>query len=300
MRVMISGSTGLIGTALVDALPHHGHEPVRLVRQTRPDGVAAVEWDPAAGVLPDDALDGIDAVVNLAGAGIGDKRWSPSRKALIMDSRVDSTTLLAKAIAAAASPPDVFLSGSAIGHYGSRGDEVLTEDSSPGSGFLADVVHAWEQASGGVAEPPTRTVNLRTGIVLSGEGGTLAPMLLPFKLGIGGRIGNGRQWMSWIAIDDVVAAIIWLLEHDVRGPVNLTAPNPVTNAEFTKTLGRVLRRPTVLPLPKPALWARLGREATAELAYGSQRVMPERLTAGGYEFAAPTLEGALRRVLGRD
>ena len=299
MRVLISGSTGLVGTALVAALPDHGHEPIRLVRQNRPDDHPSIGWDPAAGILPDDALSGIDAVVHLAGEGIAERRWTSAQKARLIDSRVMSTKLLAAAIAAAPEPPRVFLSGSAIGHYGSRGDEILTEVDGPGTGFLTDLVAAWENATSAVTDTRTRVVHLRTGMVLSKHGGALGELLPFFRLGLGGRIGNGRQWMSWIAIDDMVAALIWLLDHDFRGPVNLTAPNPVTNAEFTRTLGRVLHRPTFLPTPKPALWAKLGRELTDELLYVSQRILPAALIDSGYEHRYPELEPALRALLDR-
>lgn len=303
MRVLVSGSTGLIGSALIEALPAHGHEPVRLVRGAPPDPVPAVAWNPAAGRLDDGALDGIDAVVHLAGEGIATRRWSSAQKARILDSRVDGTSVLAEAIAAASNPPSVFLSGSAIGFYGDRGDEVLTEQSGPGEGFLADVVRAWEGATA-AADDVTRVVHLRTGIVLSTSGGALAEQLPVFRLGLGGRIGNGRQWWSWVGIDDMVGAVLWLLDGsnggaEISGPVNLTAPSPVTNAEFTRVLGRVLRRPTLLPTPKPALWFKLGRELTESLLYTSARVEPRRLTEGGYPFRLPDLEPALRAVLDR-
>ena len=299
MRVLISGSTGLVGEALVTGLLAAGHQPVRLVRSHRPDDLPSAAWDPAAGTIDDDALDGIDAVIHLAGEGIAEKRWSDEQKARILDSRVAGTTLLAERIAAAAEPPSVFISGSAIGFYGDRGDESLTEASEPGVGFLAEVVTAWEASTAPVPSPPTRVVHVRTGIVLSSDGGALAPLLPFFKAGLGGRIGPGRQWWSWISIDDMVGALVWLLTHDVHGPVNLTAPNPVTNGEFAKVLGHVLHRPALLPTPKPALWLRLGRELTEALLYSSQRVAPMVLRDRGYEFTHPELEDALRAVLGR-
>jgi uncharacterized protein len=297
VRVLISGSTGLVGTALVRRLRSDGHSPVRLVRTASPDDLPAVSWDPASGHLDDDALDGIDAVIHLAGEGIANRRWSPAQKAWILDSRVAGTTLLANRVAAADTPPAVFLSGSAIGFYGERGATTLTERDGPGEGFLADVVQAWERSTAAIAEPPTRVVHLRMGIVLSADGGALARQLPPFRLGLGGRIGDGSQWWSWISIDDATAALSWLLENDVRGPVNLTAPGAVTNADFTKTLGRVLRRPTIVPTPKPVLWARLGRELTRELLCTSQRVEPAVLESGGFEFRHPDLESALRSIL---
>lgn len=297
--MLVSGSTGLIGEALVAGLLAEGHEPVRLVRSAPPDDLPSARWDPAAGTIDDDALDGIDAVVHLAGEGIAEKRWTDDQKQRILQSRVDGTTLLAQRIAAAPRPPAVFVSGSAIGFYGDRGDEVLTETSPSGDGFLADVVKAWEASTAPVPTPPTRVVHIRTGIVLSGDGGALAPQLPFFKLGLGGRIGSGTQWWSWISIDDMVGALLWLLANDVAGPVNLTAPGVVRNAEFTKVLGRVLGRPTILPIPKPALWLRLGRELTEELLYASQRVEPTALTEHGYRFRHPDLEGALRAALDR-
>jgi uncharacterized protein (TIGR01777 family) len=299
MRVLVSGSTGLVGSALVSGLTQAGHEPVRLVRKTIPDDLPSVRWDPATGDFDDDGLDGIDAVIHLAGEGIAEKRWSTSQKARILDSRVAGTTLLAERITSAVVPPSVMISGSAIGFYGDRGDAAIDETAGPGTGFLADLVGAWEGATAVVNDPPTRLIHLRTGIVLSGEGGALATQLPFFKLGIGGRIGDGKQWLSWISIADMVGAMIWLLDAPVRGPVNLCAPNPVTNAEFTKTLGKVLRRPTFLPIPKPALWARLGRELTQELLYTSQRITPGVLADRGYTFEHPDLEQALRTVLDR-
>ena len=299
MRVLVSGSTGLIGEAIVEGLLAARHEPVRLVRSHRPDDLPSVSWDPAAGTIDADALVGIDAVIHLAGEGIAERRWSDEQKARIMDSRVAGTALLADRIAAAADPPSVFISGSAIGFYGDRGDETLTETSGRGDGFLADVVAAWERETTPVTTPPTRVVHVRTGIVLSGNGGALAPQLPFFKAGLGGRIGSGKQWWSWISLDDMVGGLVWLLTNDVHGAVNLTAPNPVTNGEFTRVLGRVLRRPTLLPIPKPALWLRLGRELTQELLYASQRVEPTVLTDRGYEFRHPELEDALRTALDR-
>jgi uncharacterized protein (TIGR01777 family) len=300
MRVLVSGSTGLVGTALTKHLLQAGHEPVRLVRSTRPDDdLPSVTWDPAAGLLPADTFDAIDAVVHLAGEGIAERRWSDEQKARILDSRVAGTTLLADGITAADDPPAVLLSGSAIGFYGDRGNEVITEKSEPGTGYLADVVTAWEGATSTIPDPPTRVAHLRTGIVLSSVNGALAQQLPFFKLGAGGRIGDGRQWWSWISIDDMVSALVWLLDNEVHGPVNLTAPGAVTNAEFTRVLGRVLHRPTLIPTPKPALWARLGRELTEALLYSSQRISPTVLEDRGFEFRHPDLESALRTVLDR-
>lgn len=300
MRVLISGSTGLIGTALVEALKTTSHTPVPLLRTRTPslETTDNVFWNPAEGHLADDALEDVDAVVHLAGAPIADRRWSDKYKAQILNSRTSTTALLANAIAQAEQPPSVFLSGSAIGFYGDRSDEVLSEVSTAGEGFLADVVRAWEQAARG-ASGITRLAFLRTGVVLSADGGALAAQLPFFRLGIGGRIGNGLQWLSWISIQDMVQAIIWLLENELSGPVNLTAPNPVTNTEFTQTLGRVLSRPTVIPIPKLVLWVRAGRELTQQMLYASQRVEPSSLLASGFQFRHPDLEPALRTILNK-
>ncbi len=299
VRVLISGSTGLIGTALIHTLEAAGHQPVRLVRSDPPDHRDSVNWDPDAGEIGRSELDGIDAVVHLAGEGIATRRWTEAQKARILDSRVRGTTLLAETVAAMDRPPEVFVSGSAIGFYGDRGEERLTEQSSPGDDFVSGVATAWEAATDPLQDSPTRVVHARTGVVLSTSGGVLAPQLLPFKLGLGGPIGSGRQWLSWISIDDATRAILWVLDAGVTGPVNLTAPNPVTNREFAKTLGRVLRRPAVLPTPRPLLWLRFGRELTTTLMESSAHVSPAALLGAGYEFQHPSLEGALRAVLGR-
>lgn len=299
MRVLISGSTGFIGTALVARLREIGHEPVRLVRSSDPGDVASVRWDPARETIDDGALEDIDAVVHLAGESIASSRWTDAQKARIMDSRVSGTRTLAKAMAVADDPPTVFLSGSAIGFYGDAGDERITEASPAADDFAARVSVAWENEAASIATADTRLAYLRTGIVLDPSGGALAEQLPFFKLGLGGRIGDGKQWFSWISLADQVAAIGHLLDADVEGPVNLTAPNPVTNATFTKTLGKVLSRPTVLPTPKPALWLRLGRELSKTLLEGGAHVSPGVLQASGYEFLDPDLEPALRRMLKR-
>ncbi|MDG2027338.1 MAG: TIGR01777 family oxidoreductase [Acidimicrobiales bacterium] len=299
MRVLVSGSTGLIGSAVIPALVAANHEPIRLVRKRVPDDVPVRFWDPSEHSIADDALDGIDAIIHLAGAGIADRRWTERQKARIYDSRVVGTNLLADAIARSDSPPAVFLSGSAIGAYGDRGDEVLTEESRPGSGFLADLVNAWEAAAV-VEDPPTRTVTFRTGIVLSSDGGVLGKLLPIFRMGAGGPMGRGRHWMSWISIDDMVGALLWLLDDsEMRGPVNMAAPSPATNLDLSKTLARVLRRPAVMAVPPMALWAVLGRELTREMLFASQRILPERLLEDGFEFGQPDLELALREILDR-
>jgi uncharacterized protein (TIGR01777 family) len=297
MRVLITGSSGLIGTALARALPAAGHSPVRLVRSGGGEGT--VRWDPAAGTIDAAGLEGIDAVVNLAGAGIGDRRWTDAYKTEIRDSRVRGTDLLARTVAGLEPKPSVLLSGSAIGIYGDRGDEVLDEASPVGDGFLAEVCVAWEAATAPAEGAGVRVAHLRTGIVLAAEAPALRKQLPLFKAFLGGRFGRGKQWQSWISIDDEVAAIVHLLTADVRGPVNLTAPNPVTNAEFAKTLGRVLNRPAVLPVPAFGPKLVVGRELADSLLFSSQRVLPTVLTGSGFTFAHPTLEPALRAELGR-
>lgn len=295
MNVLISGSSGLIGSALSSALTTGGHSVRRLVR-SQPSGEAEFRWDPAAGRLDPDALEGVDAVVHLSGETVAG-RWSESKKRRIMDSRVRSTSLLAEALAGSGGP-GVLVCASAIGFYGDRGDQPLDESSAPGDGFLAEVVQAWEAATAPAAEAGVRVVNTRFGIVLSPAGGLLGQVLTPFKLGLGGPLGSGGQYMSWVAIDDVVGAIVQSLTHDqLSGPVNVTAPQPVTNAEFTKALGRVLHRPTFMKVPAFALKAAVG-EFSGE-ALGSQRVLPARLIEDGYSFRFPEIEGALRHLLGR-
>jgi uncharacterized protein (TIGR01777 family) len=298
MRVVVSGASGLIGSALLPALRAAGHQPVALVRRP-PRSADEIEWDPAAGKLAPGALDGADAVVHLAGAGIGDRRWTDDYKRELLDSRTLSTALLADSIARSANGPRVLLSGSAIGYYGPRGDETLDETSPAGSDFLADICRQWEDACQPAREAGVRVVNLRTGIVLSAKGGALKKMLPLFRLGAGGRFGNGRQWQSWISIDDEVQAIIHLLTSSASGPVNLTAPAPVTNGEFARTLGKVLRRPSLLPVPRFAPALLLGGELADALLFTGQRVLPTALQADGYAFAHGTLDVALRAVLDR-
>lgn len=296
MKVAVTGSTGLIGSALVEALQARGDTVTRLVRRSPATGEA--RWDPEGAQIETAALEGQDAVVHLAGVGIGDHRWTEEHKRAVLESRVKGTTLLATTVAGLAAKPKVLVSGSAIGYYGLRGDEVLTEDSEPGTGFLTDVCLPWEAATKPAEDAGVRVVHTRTGIVLSPNGGALKQMLLPFKLGLGGRIGSGQQWWSWVSIDDEVGAILYALGNDtVSGAANLTAPNPVTNEQFTRTLNRVLRRPTLLPTPTFALRAMFGSEAVDEMFLGGQRVVPAKLEASGYAFGHPDLEGALRYLL---
>lgn len=297
MRVLMSGASGLIGTALSSHLAADGHTVTRLVRRTANAG--ELTWDPANGKLDPGALDQCDAVINLSGAGIGDKRWTDEYKRELLSSRVQTTELLATTMAALDRKPSVFLSGSAVGWYGDRGDERLDELSTQGNDFLSGICQHWEAATVAAEEAGIRTVHLRTGIVVSAQGGALKKQLPLFKLGLGGRFGNGHQWQSWISIDDEVGAITHLLSAEVCGAVNLTATNPVTNVEFTATLAKVLHRPAVLPIPMFGPKMLLGSELVEALLLGSQRVLPTVLQRSGYEFHHTTLEAALRDVLHR-
>ena len=295
MKIVISGASGLIGTQLVTTLKSSGYEVVQLVRRSAAAG--QIMWDPKSGKLDPASLEGCDAVIHLSGAGIGDKRWSDAYRKEILDSRTATTLLLANTIASLQRKPSVFLSGSAIGIYGARGDEQLTETSAHGTGFLADVCEQWEAAAKPAIDAGVRTVFLRTGIVLSPKGGALKKLLPLFRLGVGGKFGNGKQWQSWISMDDEVASIIHLLTTNVSGAVNLTAPQPVTNAEFTKVLARVVKRPAIVPVPTFAPKILLGGELADALLFTGQRVMPQALTASGYVFKHSTLESALRSLL---
>ena len=300
MRVAVTGATGLIGASVVERLTAGGHQVLRLVRTGSPEagrGTEAAAWDPASGEIDADAMEGLDAVVHLAGEPIAARRWSPAQKQRILDSRVQGTQLLAGALARLDAPPAVLVSSSAIGFYGDRGDERLDESSTSGDGFLAEVCRAWEAAADPARAAGVRVAHPRTGVVLSRSGGALAEMLPFFRLGLGGRIGSGRQWMSWITLHDEVSALLWLLDADVDGPVNLTAPEPVTNRELTTALAKALRRPAFLPTPKPALWARAGRELTEALLYSSARVVPSVLHRNGFEFAHPDISTAIGAVL---
>lgn len=292
----VTGATGLIGTALVDRLRARGHTARRLLRSTRGAGPDDVRWDVASGALRPDALAGVDAIVHLAGEPVA-HRWTAARKQAIRESRVRGTEQLAAAVLAMDARPRVFLSGSAVGYYGDRGDAPVDETSSPGDDFLARVCVEWERAAAPVADAGIRVVRLRTGIVLSPNGGALARLLPIFRLGGGGRIGGGAQWMSWIGLSDHVRAMEHaILTDSMRGAANLVAPNPVTNAEFATTLGRVLARPALVPVPSLVLTLLYGEMARATLLSG-QRVVPRALVGAGFEFAEPTLEGALRAEL---
>ena len=297
MKIVISGASGLIGTQLVAKLSSSGHEVVRLVRRSPKSG--EIQWNPKSGTLDAAALEGTDAVIHLSGAGIGDKRWTSGYRKEILDSRTATTALLATTMASLSRKPSVFLSGSAIGIYGARNDEQLTEVSTHGTGFLAEVCEQWEAAAKPAVDAGVRTVYLRTGIVLSPKGGALKKLLPLFKLGVGGKFGNGKQWQSWISIDDEIGAIEYLLTANVSGAVNLTAPNPVTNAEFTKVLASVLKRPAIVPVPTFAPKILLGGELADALLFTGQRVIPAALNASGYTFKHTTLESALRSLLSK-
>jgi uncharacterized protein (TIGR01777 family) len=292
MRILVSGSHGLIGSALLKELASAGHEVVRLSRD--PDQPPA--WDPLGERMFAGSLEGFDGAVNLAGPGIADRRWTAARKAELREARVRGTEFLARTLASLERPPRVLVNASAIGYYGDRGDEELDEASTPGEDFAARLCADWEAATGAAAG--IRVVCVRSGLVQSARGGALARMLPAFRLGLGGRLGSGRQWQSWIALEDEVRAIRHCLERDdVAGPVNLVAPDPVTNAEYTRVLGRVLRRPTLLPVPMTPLRLALGRELVESALLTSQRVVPRRLLDSGFEFNLPRLEPALRQVL---
>ena len=296
MNVLISGATGLLGTALRRELEAGGHGVTRLTRSPRSPG--DVGWDPDAGRIDGD-LAGTDAVVHLAGESIAEGRWTREKKRRILESRRKGTRLLAEGVAALPTPPSVMVSASAVGYYGDRGAEVLTEESGPGSGFLAEVCWEWEAAAAPAREAGIRVVHPRTGIVLSKQGGALGATLPIFRLGAGGRIGSGRQYWPWISLDDVVGAFVHALTNEaVGGPVNVGSPNPLTNAEYTRVLGRVLNRPTVFAVPAPAARLALGGMAE-ELLLASQRMRPVRLEETGYRFRHPDLEEALRYELAR-
>lgn len=296
MKVVVSGASGLVGSALLPALDAAGHDVIRLVR--RPAEVSnELEWHPDAGVLDGTRLAGVDAAITLSGANL-DRRWNAAGRAEILESRVVTAGLLARTLAELDPRPSVFVSVSGSGIYGDRGDEILTEESELGSGFLADVGRACERAAEPAREAGMRVVNFRGGMVLSRAGGALKRMLTPFRLGLGGRVGSGRQWWSWAALDDVVAAYVFAIESEVSGPVNLTSPNPVPNAQFVKALGRALGRPTVFPFPAIAVKTVFGAKGEAVLLEG-QRMLPAALLDAGFSFAYPQLDGALVHALER-
>ena len=296
MDVAVTGASGFIGGALVPALVADGHRVRRVVRAT-PTSADEVRWDPAGGTIDAAGLAGVGAVVNLAGESIASGRWTDEQKRRIRESRTKSTRLIAETVAGLDPRPAVLLSGSAIGYYGDRGDEALTEASAPGDDFLAGVCVEWEAAAQPAVDAGVRTAWLRTGIVLDPHGGALQRLLPLFRLGLGGPFGRGQQWWSWISLADEVGAILHLLSSDLEGPVNLTASEPVTNAELSRTLGRVLGRPAVVPVPKFGPSLLVGSELAQSLLYDSIRVVPAALTGDGYAFRHPDLEGALRDML---
>ncbi len=297
MRVLVSGSSGLVGTALRERLAAAGHTVERLRRGVGPSRPGWVTWDHTVNMFDPVAAEGADAVVNLAGASIADGRWNEKRKRVLRSSRVDATRHLVRELGKLQSPPKVFVSASAVGYYGNRGDEALTEQSEPGEDFLSRLSLEWEREAGEAAKFGARVVRLRIGVVLAAKGGALAKMLTPFKLGVGGPIGSGRQWMSWISLPDLVALVEHALtDGSLEGPVNAVAPNPVSNRDFSRALGRVLHRPAFAPLPGFVARMMLGEMADA-LLLSSARVLPERLQSAGYQFQHSEVEAALRAVL---
>jgi uncharacterized protein len=301
-RILVSGSSGLVGSTLLPSLQSAGARVARLVRPgstavSKNKDEECVPWDPVEPLSPE-SVSGFDAVIHLAGEPIVG-RWTESRKARIRSSRIPATRNLARALGQAKRKPEVFLSASAIGYYGNRGDELLTEESSFGQGFTADLAREWETASAAASEAGIRTVEMRIGIVMGRAGGALAKMLPAFKMGVGGRLGDGRQWMSWVDVGDVVGAIHHLLRSNLfEGPVNLVGPKPVRNAEFTRILGRVLSRPTIFPMPAFAARLAFGQMAD-ELLLASQRVEPGKLISSGYPFRSQKLEDCLKNLLGK-
>jgi hypothetical protein len=296
MKVLIAGASGLVGSALIPPLEADGAEVARLVRTTPKPG--EIEWHPNQGQMDAARLEGFDAVINLAGENVAGGRWTEEQKRKIHDSRVNGTLLLSEAMAKSGKRPRVFLCASATGFYGDRDDEVLDEHSESGGGFLAGVCREWEKATEPAAKAGVRVVNLRFGVILSRDGGMLAKLLTPFKMGMGGKVGSGKQFLSWVAIDDVVGAIkLALHDETLRGPLNVVSPNPVTNEAFTKTLGHVLSRPTALAMPAFAARLAFG-EMADEMLLASQYVVPKHLADAGYEYKYPELEGALRKYVG--
>ncbi|HEY6246484.1 MAG TPA: TIGR01777 family oxidoreductase [Pyrinomonadaceae bacterium] len=296
MRILITGSHGLVGKALISELNKDGHEIVGLVRH-KSEGPSEIEWHPNQGSIDSERVSGFDVVVHLAGESIASGRWTDEKKRKIRESRVNGTTLLSQALARSSKPPAAFISASAIGYYANRGDELLNEKSAPGNDFLAEVCVAWERATGEAEAKGIRTVHSRFGIVLDQNGGALAKMLTPFRMGVGGRIGDGKQWMSWIALVDVIKGLKFVIEHNsINGPVNFVAPNPVTNGEFTKFLGEALSRPTLFPMPSFAVRLAFGEMADA-LLLSSAKVEPKRLLDSGYRFEFENLQSALAAIL---
>lgn len=297
MKILISGASGLLGTALANALQAEGHRVARLVRPGGTASAGDVRWDPNTATVDSAGMEGSDVIVHLSGAGIAEARWTPPRKQILRSSRIGSTRVLVDSIAQLWQKPRLFVSASAIGYYGNRGDEILTEMSSPAGDFLAVLARDWENEAMRVELSGIRAVILRFGMILSAKGGALPRMLTPFKWGVGGRLGSGEQWISWISLEDAVGALrAAISSKDLKGPVNLVAPNPVQNAEFTRLLAGILRRPAIFPAPAFMLRLMLGELADA-LLLASQRVRPERLLDAGYRFRHDHLESALRAIL---
>lgn len=294
MKLAITGASGLLGSALVTGLEADGHEVLRLVRRI-PTGPAEIEWNPTAGTIDANALAGVDAAFHLSGATIG-RRWTKARKAEILASRVDSTRLLSETFAHIEPRPAAFALAGGVGIYGDRGDEILTEESELGGGFLAGVGKAWEEAADPARDAGIRVVNFRQGVVLTRQGGILGRLLTPFKLGVGGRVGSGKQWWSWVSLDDLVDAYRLALTSDLVGSVNLVSPNPVPSKQFTDALGKAVRRPTIFPFPAVAARTVFG-EMGDEVLLGSQRALPARLLDAGFTFRHPDLSSALERAL---
>ena len=297
MKVLVTGATGFVGTALMQDLQQQGHHPIPLARSASPSSNEKPSWNPDNATLDPTPLEGLDAVVHLAGENVATGRWAHSKKDRIMQSRVVGTELLANTLAHLERPPKILLSASAIGYYGDQGDALLDESAPQGTDFLADVCHAWEKATDPAQEKGIRVAHLRIGLVLGTQGGALRKMLLPFRLGLGGTLGDGTAYMSWITLEDLTGAIIHILhEHNLAGPINATAPNPVTNREFTKTLGKILRRPTFFPVPAFLLRLLFG-EMGQQLLLASTRTHPTKLLSAGYTFHDDHFEQALQTLL---
>jgi uncharacterized protein (TIGR01777 family) len=293
--ILLSGSSGLIGTALAPALETMGHRVIRLVRHdTR--RTSDIRWSPSAHLLDERALADVDVIVNLSGETIG-RRWTATRRRRIRSSRIDATDAIVTAMSKAEPRPRTLICASAVGYYGDRGNDVLDEQQPNGRGFLADICRQWETSASFARRTSARVVMMRSGVVLSKKGGALKQMLPPFRMGVGGRLGSGRQWMSWITLGDMVRAIAWLIDHEeISGPVNMCAPNPVQNSEFTHALGTELHRPTIFPVPSFALWLLFG-EMAGETLLASQRAVPSVLTSSGFQFESPAIDQALAQVL---
>lgn len=297
MKIIVTGASGLVGTALIPALKAKGHEVLRLVRSAPDKSAGEVGWNPEQGTIDAEGLEGIDAAIHLAGENVAEGRWTDEKKQRIRESRAKGTRLLSETLARLKQKPHTLVSASATGFYGDRGDEVLTEQSASGDDFLSEVCREWELATQPAAAAGIRVANLRFGVILTAKGGALKKMLTPFKLGVGGKLGSGEQYMSWVALEDAVGAILFVLETEtLRGPVNVVSPQPVTNLEFTKTLGRALSRPTIFAVPKFAARLAFGEVADA-LLLSSARVEPLRLKEAGYKFQYPTLEATMHHII---